>query len=69
MPSGFLPSAERFGLSVDIDRSVVVNAIETLTQQRQTLPRLRYTANLSGQTLTQPSVCDLIQQKLSQTGA
>lgn len=68
MPSGFLPSAERFGLSVDIDRWVVINAIETLKQQRQMLPNLRYAVNLSGQTLTQPSVCDLIQQKLWQTG-
>ena len=68
MPSGFLPSAERFGLSVDIDRWVVVNAIETLKHQRQTVPHLRYTVNLSGQTLTQTSVCDLIQQKLEQTG-
>lgn len=68
MPSGFLPSADRFGLSVDIDRWVVVNAIETLKQQRQTLPNLRYTVNLSGQTLTQLSVCDLIQQKLRETG-
>ena len=68
MPSGFLPSADRFGLSVDIDRWVVVNAIETLKQQRQILPNLRYTVNLSGQTLTQPSVCDLIQQKLDETG-
>jgi len=67
MPSGFLPSAERFGLSVDIDRWVVVNAIETLKHQRQTLPNLRYAVNLSGQTLTQLSVCDLIQQKLGQT--
>ena len=68
MPSGFLPSAERFGLSVDIDRWVVINAIETLKQQRQTLPNLRYSINLSGQTLTQVSVCDLIQQKLWETG-
>jgi len=68
MPSGFLPSADRFGLSVDIDRWVVVNAIETLKQQRQALPNLRYTVNLSGQTLTQLSVCDLIQQKLRETG-
>jgi diguanylate cyclase (GGDEF)-like protein/PAS domain S-box-containing protein len=68
LPGGFLPSAERFGLSVDIDRWVIVNAIETLAEQRRTTPKLRYCLNLSGQTLTQPSVCDLILDRLKITG-
>lgn len=68
MPSGFLPTAERFGLSTDIDRWVIVNAIETLKAQRQTMPGLRYSINLSGQTLSNPAVCDLVHQKLQETG-
>ena len=68
LPGGFLPSAERFSLSADIDRWVIVNAIETLAAQRRITPNLRYALNLSGQTLTQPSVCDLIIDRLKATG-
>ena len=68
MPGGFLPTAERFGLSLDIDRWVITNAIETLAEQRVTLPELCYTINLSAQTLNTPAICDLIQDKLHATG-
>ncbi|BAU48065.1 diguanylate cyclase [Sulfurifustis variabilis] len=68
MPSGFLPAAERFGLAADIDRWVIANAIESLARQRKTAPTLRYSINLSGQTLSQPVVCDLVQEKLRETG-
>lgn len=68
LPGGFLPSAERFGLIADIDRWVIVNAINTLAQQRRELPGLRYSLNLSGQTLTQPGIVDLIQDRLKATG-
>jgi diguanylate cyclase (GGDEF)-like protein/PAS domain S-box-containing protein len=68
MPGGFLPTAERFGLSLDIDRWVITNAIETLAEQRATLPELCYTINLSAQTLNTPVICDLIQDKLRATG-
>jgi diguanylate cyclase (GGDEF)-like protein/PAS domain S-box-containing protein len=68
MPGGFLPTAERFGLSADIDKWVIVNAIDTLVVQRRQLPNLRYAINLSGQTLTDLGVCDLILQKLRSTG-
>lgn len=68
MPGGFLPSAERFGLAVDIDKWVIKNAIETLAMQRMDKPDLRYAINLSGQTLSQTSVCDLIFDTLHATG-
>lgn len=68
MPGGFMPSAERFGLMADIDKWVIANAIDTLVQQRQTVPHLRYSINLSGQTLSDPSVADLILAKLHATG-
>ena len=67
MPSGFLPAAERFGLSVDIDRWVISNAIETLAQQRTQRPDLRYSLNLSARTLADKSVLELIVQKLKET--
>ena len=68
MPGGFLPTAERFGLSLDIDRWVITHAIETLAEQRKTLPELCYTINLSAQTLNTPAICDLIHDKLRATG-
>lgn len=68
MPMGFLPTAERFGLSADIDRWVIVNAIETLVEQRQKMPELHYSVNLSSQALTDLSICDLILEKLQSTG-
>lgn len=68
LPGGFLPAAERFGLSADIDRWVIANAIDTLADQRLALPELRYSINLSAMTLDDISVCDLIQTKLRQSG-
>jgi diguanylate cyclase (GGDEF)-like protein/PAS domain S-box-containing protein len=68
MPGGFLPTAERFGLSFDIDRWVVENAIESLAAQRRAAPDLSYTINLSAQTLNSPAICDLIQERLAATG-
>ena len=64
MPGAFLPSAERFGLAVEIDRWVIVHAIETLIEQRKKQPGMRYSINLSGQTLSDRSVCDLIVETL-----
>jgi len=68
MPAGFMPSAERFGLAVQIDHWVISNAIETLAKLREKSNHLRYAINLSGQTLSDPSICDLIHTKLEQTG-
>ncbi len=64
MPGGFLPAADRFGLSTDIDKWVIVNAIEALVSQRTALPQLRYSINLAGSTLGDLQVCELIQQQL-----
>lgn len=68
LPGGFLPSAERFGLAVDIDKWVIANAIETLVAQRKHVPQLRYAINLSGRTLADLQVLDLITAKLAETG-
>jgi EAL domain-containing protein (putative c-di-GMP-specific phosphodiesterase class I) len=68
MPSGFLATADRFGLAAEIDKWVIRHAIDGLARQRVTSPRLRYAINLSGSTLTTPGICDLIQDKLKDTG-
>lgn len=67
-PGGFLPAAERFGLSSDIDKWVVRNAIDALIEQRLTIPAMRYSINLSGQSLTDDSVYRLIIDCLALTG-
>ena len=68
MPSGFLSTAERFGLSADIDKWVIQRAIGDLARQRGERPDLRYSINLSGRTLTTPGICEVIQEKLKETG-
>ncbi|OGI39603.1 MAG: hypothetical protein A2140_06840 [Candidatus Muproteobacteria bacterium RBG_16_62_13] len=68
MPGGFLPAAERFGLAADIDRWVIVHAIQTLSEQRRVLPHLRYSINLSAQTLTVPDIVDLIEREIKASG-
>ena len=64
MPNGFLPSAERFGLATDVDRWVIVHALRALTPLVQENPGLRFSINLSGQTLSEPDVCSLIINEL-----
>ncbi len=64
MPGGFLPAADRFGLSTEIDKWVIVHAIEALAGQRAALPDLRYSINLAGPTLGDLQVCELIQEQL-----
>lgn len=67
MPAGFLPSAERFGLSLDIDRWVIVNAIDILVQHRKVQPDIRYSINLSPQAMSSPGIGDVIKEALDAT--
>lgn len=67
MSNGFLPAAERFGLSADIDRCIIVNSIRMLAEHRRAVPDLRYSINLSGQSLSEPSICDLVIHELQRT--
>ncbi len=67
MPGGFLPSAERFGLAADIDRWVIAHAIEALAEQQAAESAIQYNINLSGMTLSDPGVCDLIKEQLDKT--
>ena len=69
MPSGFLATADRFGLAAEIDKWVIRHAIDSLARQRVAAPRLRYAINLSGRTLTTPGICELIQDTSSRTPA
>jgi diguanylate cyclase (GGDEF)-like protein/PAS domain S-box-containing protein len=68
MPSGFLPTAERFGLAAEIDRWIIAHAIHQLAAARRRDPGLRYAINLSAQSLTTPALADVITQQLAITG-
>jgi EAL domain-containing protein (putative c-di-GMP-specific phosphodiesterase class I) len=68
MPSGFLPTAERFGLAAEIDQWVIRHAITLLAEQRRQDPARRFAINLSAQSLNSPAVAEVITQTLAATG-
>lgn len=68
LPSGFFPSAERFGLANDIDKWVITRAIGMLAAQRKQGHNLRYSINLSGSTLSEPGIAKFIQAQLTASG-
>ena len=65
-PSGFLPSAERFGLMRSIDKWVVENAIEILGRQLRRKPDTRFSINLSAKSLEDTTMFEVITQALKQ---
>lgn len=64
IPAGFLPSAERFGLMLDIDRWVIEHAIAALAELRKTSPQLRYSVNLSAKAVCDASILGVIKELL-----
>lgn len=64
LPGGFMPSVERFGLSVDVDKWVIVHAIDALAARRKQEPGLRFCLNLSGPTLSDPTIAGLIIERI-----
>lgn len=67
MPSGFLSTAERFGLAVEIDAWVVRHAIQHLAHVRRNGADIHYSINLSGQTITTTMITELIPSVLAET--
>ena len=64
MPSGFLPVAERFGLAAEIDRWVIQHSIQALADIRRHDPHWRFAINLSGASLADQGLADLIRHNL-----
>jgi diguanylate cyclase (GGDEF)-like protein/PAS domain S-box-containing protein len=64
MPSGFLPTAERFGLMVYVDQWVVRHAIELLGRVHKRDPEVSFSINLSAQTLA-PPIAQLIAETIA----
>lgn len=67
MPSGFMPSAERFGLILEIDRWVVRNAIRLLADD-VIEPSARLSINLSAMAIGDLEVLRLITEEMARLG-
>ncbi|MDH5259595.1 MAG: GGDEF and EAL domain-containing protein, partial [Gammaproteobacteria bacterium] len=63
MPSGFLPSAERFGLSVDLDRWVITRTFRLLSEQKSS-HFSGYSINLSAQMIDNEGALHFIQDQM-----
>ena len=67
-PGTFLYIAERLGLIQEIDRWVVGRAIDLLAEHRSAGRELRFEVNLSGNTIGDPELLELIERRLRETG-
>ncbi|MDH5218697.1 MAG: EAL domain-containing protein, partial [Gammaproteobacteria bacterium] len=67
MPSGFLPSAERFGLMQEIDRWVIKHSMRNLINKKSS-PQFRFAINLSAKSIGDQSILALIERELDQNG-
>ena len=67
-PGTFLYIAERLGLIQEIDRWVVTHAIDLLAEHRAAGRDLLFEVNLSGHSIGDPLLLELIERRLHQTG-
>jgi diguanylate cyclase (GGDEF)-like protein/PAS domain S-box-containing protein len=63
-PDAFLPTAERFGMMLDIDRWVIHNAFKALREIYRQGRRVRLSINLSAQSLINPATAGFVTDKL-----
>ena len=63
-PRAFLPTAERFGLTNEIDRWVIASAIETLAGYHAQGLNVRFSINLAGQTVKDEGLADYIAETI-----
>ena len=67
-PAAFLGTAERFGLITEIDKWVVKRAIRLIAAQRRRGHDLRLEVNLSGVSVCDQELPDVIERELAATG-
>ncbi len=67
MPSGFLPSSERFNLMRDIDIWVIRNAINLLSKYQRQGRQLRFSINMSAQSIGDFSIIKIIEKALEES--
>ena len=66
MPSGFLSSAERFGLISQVDEWVIKHACQLLKQQQQVDHDARFSINLSAKSIGREEVLEVIKNAIKQ---
>ncbi|MEK9134473.1 MAG: EAL domain-containing protein, partial [Pseudomonadota bacterium] len=64
LPSTFLPMAQRFGLMTDIDHWVIVHAMKALADFRAAGREIIFSINLSGQSLEDMSLLQLVKDQM-----
>lgn len=67
-PAAFLGTAERFGLITEIDKWVVKKAIRLIAQQSRKGNELRLEVNLSGVSVCDSELSDVIEREIAATG-
>ncbi len=65
LPGEFLPAAERSGLITGIDRWVISRACELLGESQRAGEQLHFEVNLSGPSIGDPELLDLIEANLA----
>ncbi|MEP6979164.1 MAG: amino acid permease [Nakamurella sp.] len=65
MPADFLPAAERSALIGKIDQWVIVRACRMLAQQQSAGRRIHLAVNLSGPSMGDPTILQLIERELA----
>jgi diguanylate cyclase (GGDEF)-like protein len=68
IPASFLDVAERLGLIGEIDRWVACSAIDMLAEQRVLGRDLRFEVNLSGFTIGDEELLEMVERRLRATG-
>lgn len=68
LPGTFIPDAERYGLIQNIDRWVVQNTLQWLSEKRPTRSALKLSINLSGRSICDEKMADFILGQFEKTG-
>lgn len=66
-PMAFIPAAERYGLMPAIDRFVLQKALSTVKQAQQANETLRFSINISGQTLSDTQFLEFAADSIRQS--
>jgi diguanylate cyclase (GGDEF)-like protein/PAS domain S-box-containing protein len=67
-PAVFIPTAERYGLIQEIDRWVARRAIDLLYTYRDLPGGLRLEVNVSGKSMSDPELLNLVEARIAATG-
>ncbi|MEA2482019.1 MAG: hypothetical protein QOJ07_3941 [Thermoleophilaceae bacterium] len=67
-PAVFIPTAERFGLIQEIDMWVVKKAIHLLSEHRDRPGGLRLEVNVSGKSMCDSEIPDMVEREIGETG-